>query len=99
MKYFNLYSNILTTKGVTRTLISDLQRNVSELIPLEFFDVLELFKTNSIDDVFSQYDNESHVVLKEYLEFLLENIQILYYNHKYSCFLAILVGKCELEVV
>ena len=72
MKYFNLYSNILTTKGVTRTLISDLQRNVSELIPLEFFDVLELFKTNSIDDVFSQYDNESHVVLKEYLEFLLE---------------------------
>lgn len=72
MTYFNLFSNILITKGITRILISDLQRNVSELLPLELNDLLEELKLDSIENVFNKYDAESGSVLQEYLDFLLE---------------------------
>ncbi|WP_313093859.1 grasp-with-spasm system SPASM domain peptide maturase [Chryseobacterium flavum] len=73
MTYFNLFSNILITRGVNRILISDLQRDTSELYPLEFHDIIEELKTCSIEELFNQYDTESGEVLQEYLDVLLEN--------------------------
>lgn len=72
MKYFNLFSNILITKGATRILISDLQRNFSELYPLEFFDLITELKNNSIEDILQNYDAESRVIVHEYIQTLLE---------------------------
>jgi len=72
MKYFNLFSNILITKGVTRILISDLQRNTSELYPLELDDLIKELKTASVEEVLKDYDQESQAAVQEYLDFLLE---------------------------
>lgn len=72
MKYFNVFSNILFTKGATRILISDLQRNVSELMPLELYEIVEELKSNSIDEILDLYDNESKIIVEEYIDFLKE---------------------------
>ncbi|SFA47306.1 SPASM domain peptide maturase, grasp-with-spasm system [Pedobacter suwonensis] len=72
MRYFNLFSDILITKGVNRILISDLQRNYSELQSLELNNIIEELKSNSIEDVFALYDQESKEMLQEYLNFLVE---------------------------
>lgn len=72
MKYFNVFSNILFTKGATRILISDLQRNVSELMPLELYVIIEELKSNSIDDILDLYDEESKIIVEEYINFLKE---------------------------
>ncbi|WP_312392374.1 grasp-with-spasm system SPASM domain peptide maturase [Chryseobacterium sp.] len=72
MRYFNLFSNILVTKGSNRILISDLQRNISELYDIELYDLIEELKTNSIEDILNNYDTESKEIVEEYVEFLLE---------------------------
>ena len=72
MRYFNLYSSILITKGANRILVSDLQRNNSELQSLELCEIIDEFKTNSIEEVFAFYDDESKEIAQEYLDFLLE---------------------------
>ncbi|KFF15490.1 grasp-with-spasm system SPASM domain peptide maturase [Chryseobacterium sp. JM1] len=72
MKYFNLFSNILITKGASRILISDLQRNVSELYPLELYDVVEELKNDSVEEVLENYDEESKPFIQEYLDILLQ---------------------------
>jgi len=72
MRYFNLFSDILITKGVNRILISDLQRNSSELQSLELNNIVEELKSNSIEEVFAFYDEESKEIVQEYLNFLLE---------------------------
>ena len=72
MKYFNLFSNILLTKGAKRILISDLQRNLSELLPLELYNLIEELKISSIEDILDNYDTESKEIIQDYLDFLLE---------------------------
>lgn len=57
MRYFNLFSNIFVTKGTTRILISDLQRNTSELMPLELDEIIEEVKINSCGKVDLKYFN------------------------------------------
>lgn len=72
MRYFNLFSNIFVTKGATRILISDLQRNISELMPLELDEIIEELKNNSIENIIEMYDEDSKQLFEEYLNFLLE---------------------------
>lgn len=72
MNYFNLFSNILLTKGIRRVLISDLQRNVSELYPLELFEFVTELGKSSIQDVINSYDDESKEIAEGYVNFLLE---------------------------
>ncbi|MGE8554129.1 MAG: grasp-with-spasm system SPASM domain peptide maturase [Chryseobacterium jejuense] len=72
MKYFNLFSNIMIAKGATRILISDLQRNISELYPLELYALIEDLKTCSIENILMSYDHESKEIIQEYLDILLE---------------------------
>ena len=72
MNYFNLFSNILLTKGIRRVLISDLQRNVSELYSLELFEFITELGKNSIQDVINSCDDESKEIAEGYVNFLLE---------------------------
>ncbi|UHO37508.1 grasp-with-spasm system SPASM domain peptide maturase [Chryseobacterium capnotolerans] len=72
MKYFNLFSTIFITKGANRILVSDLQRNTSELYPLELYDLLEELKKNSIEEILEMYDQNSKDIVQEYLEILSE---------------------------
>ena len=72
MKYFNLFSNIMITKGATRILISDLQRNRSEIYPLELYTLIDELKICSIENLLMNYDHESEEIIQEYLDILLE---------------------------
>lgn len=72
MRYFNLFSNILITKGAGRILISDLQRNISDLYPLELYDMIEALKNKSIENISEDYDIESKQIIQEYIDLLLE---------------------------
>ncbi|MFN1217288.1 grasp-with-spasm system SPASM domain peptide maturase [Chryseobacterium kwangjuense] len=72
MKYFNLFSNVVITKGAGRILVSDLQRNVSELYPLELHELVNDLKNHSIEDILNQYDEESRPAVQEYLDVLLQ---------------------------
>lgn len=72
MSYLNLFSNVLITKGIGRILISDLQRNISELYPLELYDIIEGLKSNSIECVMNKYDEESKEIVAKYIDILLE---------------------------
>lgn len=72
MKYFNIFSNILPVKGYSRTLICDLQRNVSELYPLDLFYLLEELKQDSIETILENYDEDSKEVFSEYMNILLD---------------------------
>ncbi|MGG5209946.1 grasp-with-spasm system SPASM domain peptide maturase [Chryseobacterium sp. MIQD13] len=72
MTYFNLFSNIMVTKGPTRILISDLQRNTSELYSLEFYEVIEELRNKSIENILENYDTESQKFIYEYIELLLD---------------------------
>jgi SPASM domain peptide maturase of grasp-with-spasm system len=72
MRYFNLYSNILITRGANRILISDLQRNNSELQSLELYDIIEELKRHSIEELLGFYDEESKGIVQEYLDFLID---------------------------
>lgn len=73
MRYFNLFSGIIITKGARRILISDLQRKISDLYPLELYDIIEELKNDSIENILENYDEESKQIIHEYLELLLEN--------------------------
>ncbi|AZA79438.1 grasp-with-spasm system SPASM domain peptide maturase [Chryseobacterium sp. G0186] len=73
MRYFNLFSTIFITKGAGRILISDLQRNVSELYPLELYEMIEELKNLSIEEMFEMYDEDSKNAVQEYVDILLEN--------------------------
>ncbi|UZT96930.1 grasp-with-spasm system SPASM domain peptide maturase [Chryseobacterium fluminis] len=72
MTYFNLFSNIMITEGACRMLISDLQRNTSELYPLELYYFIEELKVCSIEVILKKYDQESQGAVQEYLDLLLE---------------------------
>lgn len=72
MKYFNLFSNIIITKGINRILISDLQRNTSELYPIELSEIIEELSKTSIEALTEGFNVESQVIFQEYLDILLE---------------------------
>ncbi|MFP3834903.1 grasp-with-spasm system SPASM domain peptide maturase [Chryseobacterium sp. SIMBA_028] len=73
MRYFNLFSNIIIAKGARRILISDLQRKISDLYPLELNDIIDELKNDSIENILENYDEESKEIIHEYVELLLEN--------------------------
>ncbi|MFP8895359.1 grasp-with-spasm system SPASM domain peptide maturase [Chryseobacterium sp. EZn1] len=72
MRYFNLFSNTLITRGAQRILISDLQRETSEVYPLEFYDIIEELKVKSIEEISTLYDDESKEIFSQYLNLLLD---------------------------
>ncbi|MBL1223220.1 grasp-with-spasm system SPASM domain peptide maturase [Chryseobacterium sp. L7] len=72
MKYFNVFNNILITKGATRILVSDLQRNFSELYPLELYEIIGELKNKSIENILKNYDTESILFVQEYINLLIE---------------------------
>lgn len=72
MTYFNLFSNVLVTKGASRILISDLQRNISELYPLELYEIIEELRNKPIENILKNYDLESKQFFQSYIDLLLE---------------------------
>lgn len=73
MEYFNLFSNVLIVKGKTRIILADLQRCTSELLPLEFYEIINELKSISIGNLMNSYDEKSQEFINQYIKFLIEN--------------------------
>lgn len=72
MTYFNVFSNVLIVKGYSRMIICDLQRNVSELYPMDLYDLLEDLKKDSIQNIIESYDEESKEIFNQYMNLLID---------------------------
>ncbi|TZF93183.1 grasp-with-spasm system SPASM domain peptide maturase [Chryseobacterium panacisoli] len=71
--YFRVYTNCIVTKGYTRSLISDIQRDNSEFIPNSLADIIErLNQKESLASIYKDYGEESKPILDEYFDFLLQ---------------------------
>ncbi len=74
--YFKLFSNCRIVKGASSSAIYDLQREELFQIPNSFLEILNCSGSTKIEDIYSQYHNESET-LDEYFEFLLHKDLIL----------------------
>lgn len=69
---FDLYANCLLVNGANRSLICDLEENRYFFIPNSLYSILVKFKKSTISNLKSNFP-DSHDVIDEYFEFLVEN--------------------------
>lgn len=73
MEYFKLFSNCIITRGFSRSLISDLQRTNSQLVPNSLCEIIEfLSKKNKIALLEVEFGVENIETINEYLIFLVD---------------------------
>ncbi len=73
-KYILLFESCRLTKGASRTLLVDLERKNIEFLDNELYDLfLSKNKTYTVKEILAQYNAEKSEIVKEYLEFLIEN--------------------------
>lgn len=72
-KKFKLFANCIPVKGISRSLICDLQRNDYELIPTSLCDILLRFPIFDLSDLIAVYGESEQETLTEYIQFLQDN--------------------------
>lgn len=75
---FMLFSTCIPVKGFNRSIIYDLQRMSFEYIPNSLYDLIIEFEGNSIEDIFTKYDDSEKTTIEEYFTFLFENEYIFF---------------------
>lgn len=70
-KYACLFASCLITRGPSRSVLVDTQRNSYELIPNALVDLLEEFQQEPASQVMARYQQDRETIM-EYLDFLLE---------------------------
>lgn len=70
---FVLFSNCFLIKGYNRSIILDLQREDTYVIPNTMHDVITLLKNDELDNILDLYDDENSKILLEYLDYLEKN--------------------------
>ena len=72
--FFKFFSNCIIVKGINRSLILDLQRDLYVTIPDTMEEVINLFnKKTSIEDVNNIYSFENKSIIDEYIKFLIDS--------------------------
>lgn len=72
-KYFKVFTNCIVVKGVSRSLIVDIQRENFVAIPDTMEEIIQLFKEKkSIQEVNKLYGEDNIEVIHEYIDFLIE---------------------------
>jgi SPASM domain peptide maturase of grasp-with-spasm system len=71
MNYFKKFSSCVLVKGSQRSLICDLQRQSSDIVPNDLVVVLEKLETKmKISELFDEYGVTNKKTIEEYLEYL-----------------------------
>ena len=72
-KYIVLYESCQLTKGISRTLLIDSQRNTIEFLDNEIYTILTTqSKSHTIEQILKEFEDEKKETILEYFEFLLE---------------------------
>ena len=69
-KIFKLFANVILVKGVQRSILFDLNRYNYYFIPNGLFYVINNFEGFNKKTIFSKFDENEQLILKEYFEFL-----------------------------
>lgn len=71
--YFRVFTSCRISKGFTRSIIADMQRQHAEFIPNSMADVIEkLNRKTSLSSLYQEYDAEDAEALTGYLSFLVQ---------------------------
>lgn len=80
--YLKLFANCIITKGVSRSIICDLQRTKFVFIPNSLTDLFDENQTINLTEIYKLIDEEDLIIFKEYLELLESNELIFYCSEK-----------------
>ncbi|MGI0119109.1 grasp-with-spasm system SPASM domain peptide maturase [Zooshikella sp. RANM57] len=83
--FLTLYSSIQLVKGYSRSLLIDLERYKMRLVPNEFNDFINNCKIEPVLTVLQKYEQDDQVIIKEYLDFIIEH-EFGFYTDKPECF-------------
>jgi SPASM domain peptide maturase of grasp-with-spasm system len=73
MSFIKLFANCLVVLGVKNALLCDLQKNESELIPIEIGKVLQLLNSKiSLEEILLNYNDEETAIVNGYIHYILE---------------------------
>jgi len=73
-KYFKIFSGCIVVNGYNRSLILDIQRENSRLIPGTMNSVIDFFQSKkNVNEAYEYYGKENKIIVDEYLNFLIEN--------------------------
>lgn len=80
-----LFSSCFITKGATRSIIIDIQKNQFHYIPNSLYYILKQFNGKTIQDIKRHYNNEYDGILDEYFDFLNQG-NFIFYTTQPDCF-------------
>lgn len=72
-KKLKLFASCIPVKGNSRSVICDLTRNSYAYVPNDLFDMLERYDGKSVAEIKDLYDKDSHEIIDEYVDFLINN--------------------------
>ncbi|KMQ65290.1 hypothetical protein ACM39_16540 [Chryseobacterium sp. FH2] len=73
MNHIKLFANCLIVIGVKNALLCDLQKNESELIPVEIAKVLQLLNSKiPLQEILYNYNSEEEAIINEYIDYVIE---------------------------
>jgi SPASM domain peptide maturase of grasp-with-spasm system len=72
MIFFKLYSNCIPIKGFKRSVIIDLQKNTTHLIPNDLYEILLKVENIEIDQIYLEYDFENRTIIEDYFKNLID---------------------------
>ena len=83
---YHLFSSCITVKGITRSIIYDLQRNNFEYIPNSLFEILDVYKDITFENLLEKIEIEKDKnILINYFDFLYEN-EFIFFSKLNSSF-------------
>ena len=80
-KFIVLFSCCIPVKGISRSLICDVQRNSIKFIPNALFELILDFKNFSVEDLLLSKGEDNKEIISEYFEFLINN-ELAFYSNK-----------------
>lgn len=81
-KYFKLYACCLISKGFSRSIIFDINRNTFHMIPNSLYEILNNHQGKTVFQINNFYNNKYENIIIEYFEFLEQNDYIFFCSKK-----------------
>ncbi len=71
--YFILYSNCISVKGASRSLIMDLQKNEYHYMPNDLYNILSISRQYPLKNIYNKFAKSEYETLDNYYNFLIRN--------------------------
>lgn len=79
--FFVLSSSCQITRGYNRSLIQDFERNISNIISNEYYDLIKEIDRARISDSLKIIDEDSHIFFRKFLDFMFDSEYALFVDN------------------